>query len=227
MRVQLKLDEIATPPEISHEIRHPDENVGSSVLDPVLCSAVQHGCADGGCCRLFEYELGCGQLPNGLPIYVRLFSHFNGSWAQYKDYVLNPEAAATLTSPTLGALAAANQTFTWAPVTGATGYTFTWARVQVGATCWTRTPRQPPSSPASYPPTARQFTLASGPTSTASGSSTTTPLRRSNINGFSNAAVTLRGVAARSGKKKKGTHQMRGKTKTHHRRETQILKICY
>jgi hypothetical protein len=65
-----------------------------------------------------------GLPANGLPIYVRLFSQFNGSWAQYNDYVLNPPTAATLTSPMQGAtLAATGQTFTWAPITGATGYT--------------------------------------------------------------------------------------------------------
>ena len=61
---------------------------------------------------------------NGLPIYARLYSHINGSWAQYIDYVYNPATAATLASPTQGtALAATGQVFTWAPVTGATGYT--------------------------------------------------------------------------------------------------------
>jgi CSLREA domain-containing protein len=64
-----------------------------------------------------------GLPTNGLPIYVRLFSQFNGSWAQYNDYVLNPPTAATLTSPVQGAtLAATGQSFTWAPVAGATSY---------------------------------------------------------------------------------------------------------
>jgi len=65
-----------------------------------------------------------GLPTNGLPIYARLYSHINGSWAQYIDYVYNPATAATLASPTQGtALAATGQVFTWAPVTGATGYT--------------------------------------------------------------------------------------------------------
>jgi sugar lactone lactonase YvrE len=65
-----------------------------------------------------------GLPTNGLPIYARLYSHINGSWAHYNDYVLNPEVPATLALPTQGtALAATGQVFTWAPVTGATGYT--------------------------------------------------------------------------------------------------------
>jgi sugar lactone lactonase YvrE len=65
-----------------------------------------------------------GLPTNGLPIYARLYSHINGSWAYYNDYVLNPEVPATLASPTSGTtLAATGQVFSWAPVTGATGYT--------------------------------------------------------------------------------------------------------
>jgi hypothetical protein len=65
-----------------------------------------------------------GLPTTGLPLYVRLYSHFNGSWAQYNDYLFNPEVAATLASPAAGAtLAATGQVFTWSPVVGATGYT--------------------------------------------------------------------------------------------------------
>jgi sugar lactone lactonase YvrE len=65
-----------------------------------------------------------GLPTTGLPIYVRLYSHFNGSWSQSVDYVFNPAAPAALTSPTQGAsLAATGQTFSWASTTGATGYT--------------------------------------------------------------------------------------------------------
>ena len=65
-----------------------------------------------------------GLPTNGEPIYVRLYSHSNGSWALYNDYVLNPATTAMLTSPTAGTtLAGSNPAFTWTTVAGATGYT--------------------------------------------------------------------------------------------------------
>ena len=74
-----------------------------------------------------------GLPTNGLPIYARLYSQFNGSWARYVDYILDPPTAAALTSPTSGALAATGQTFTWAPAPGATGYTLFLGTTGVGS----------------------------------------------------------------------------------------------
>jgi hypothetical protein len=64
-----------------------------------------------------------GLPTNGLPIYARLFSQFDGNWVHYNDYVYNPYTAAMLTTPTPGATLGGNsQSFTWAPAIGATGY---------------------------------------------------------------------------------------------------------
>jgi sugar lactone lactonase YvrE len=64
-----------------------------------------------------------GNLPiNGETIYVRLWTNFNGVW-MHNDYTFSAAAPAALTSPTGTTIAAAGQTFTWAPVGGVTGYT--------------------------------------------------------------------------------------------------------
>jgi hypothetical protein len=64
-----------------------------------------------------------GNLPiNGEPLYVRLWTNFNGTW-RYNDYLFTAAAPAALTSPLPGStLAASGQILTWAPVGGATGY---------------------------------------------------------------------------------------------------------
>jgi hypothetical protein len=66
-----------------------------------------------------------GGLPtNGEPIYVRLYTSFNGM-LQYNDYTYTalPQAPAAMTSPIpSSALPGTGVTFTWAPATGATDY---------------------------------------------------------------------------------------------------------
>jgi sugar lactone lactonase YvrE len=74
-----------------------------------------------------------GLPTNGLPIYARLYSQFNGSWARYVDYTLNPPTPAALTSPSGATITAAGQSFTWTPVAGATGYTLFLGTMGVGS----------------------------------------------------------------------------------------------
>jgi hypothetical protein len=59
----------------------------------------------------------------GGPIYVRLWTQFNGVWA-FNDYIYSAfNAKASMTSPSPGSvLAAANVTFNWTTGTGATAY---------------------------------------------------------------------------------------------------------
>ncbi len=75
-----------------------------------------------------------GELPiNGEPLYLRLWTNFNGTW-RYNDYSFTADEPAALTAPAAGAvLAATGQTFTWAAVPGATGYTLFLGSTGVGS----------------------------------------------------------------------------------------------
>ncbi len=64
---------------------------------------------------------------NGVTVYARLYSQFNGSWAQYVDSTYTeygtPVPAALLTPAPDSMLTSSSVTFTWSPGSGVTEYT--------------------------------------------------------------------------------------------------------
>ncbi|MFZ1086320.1 MAG: putative Ig domain-containing protein [Terracidiphilus sp.] len=66
-----------------------------------------------------------GLPADGVTIYARLFSEFNGSWAHYIDYTYTetgtPQASALL-SPTATTLTTSSVAFTWSKGSGVSGY---------------------------------------------------------------------------------------------------------
>jgi hypothetical protein len=63
---------------------------------------------------------------NGVTLYARLLSQFNGSWTRYNDYTYteygSPAPAALITPAPGSMLTSANTTFTWSAGTGVTAY---------------------------------------------------------------------------------------------------------